>query len=210
MAKLTSGIFGPISGKVGGLVGASWKNISYIRAKPQKTTKPPTEAQIANRGKFRFLQELLVPFYPYLTIGFKNMARGKTEINVAFSENSTQSIMGTYPNLSVDYARFRLSKGTLPPLISVQATLAGADLMKVTWLPNSMGTFDDQVMLVMYSPELKIADGFVGGVKRRDKECTFRFNPKLIGKPLEVYMSVIALNGARVSNSEYLGRINPL
>lgn len=133
MAKLTSGIFGPISGKVGGLVGASWKNISYVRSKPQKTIKPPTEAQIACREKFRFLQELLIPFYPYITIGFKNMARGKTEINVAFPENCTRSIVGTYPNLSVDYALLRLSKGTLPPLISAEASLVGSDLIKVTW-----------------------------------------------------------------------------
>nr|WP_068893087.1 DUF6266 family protein [Pedobacter panaciterrae] len=209
MAKLTSGIFGPISGKVGGLVGASWKNISYIRTKPQKTTKPPTEAQIACREKFRFLQDLLVPFYPFLTVGFKNIARGKTEINVAFSENFRQFVVGTYPNLSVDYTMFRLSKGTLHPLISAQASLIAGDLIKVTWLPSNQGTFDDQIMLVLYNPELKIADGFVGGVKRRDKECTFRFNPRLTGKSLEVYISVISLNGARVSNSEYLGRINP-
>jgi hypothetical protein len=209
MAKLTSGIFGPISGKVGGLVGVIWKNISYIRTKPQKTTKPPTVAQIASREKFRFVNELLAPFYPFLIVGFKNMARGKTEINVAFSENFKQSVIGTYPDLSVDYAMFRLSKGTLPPLMQVEATLIGPDLIKATWQPNSQGIFDDQVMLVMYNPELKIADGFVGGVKRRDKECTFRFNPKLIGKPLEVYISVIALNGSRVSNSHYLGRINP-
>nr|WP_294875493.1 DUF6266 family protein [uncultured Pedobacter sp.] len=208
MAKLTSGIFGPISGKVGGLVGASWKNISYLRSKPQKTTKPPTEAQVANREKFKFLQELLVPFYPYITVGFKNMARNRTEINVAFSENFERSIRGTYPNLSVDYTLLRLSKGTLPPLISAQASLVGADLIKVTWLPNNQGTFDDQIMLTVYSPELKIADGFVGGVRRRDKECTFRFNPRLIGKSLEVYVSLVALNGARVSDTEYLGRIN--
>lgn len=136
------------------------------------------------------------------------MARNRTEINVAFSENFERSIRGTYPNLSVDYTLLRLSKGTLPPLISAQASLVGADLIKVTWLPNNLGTFDDQIMLTVYSPELKIADGFVGGVRRRDKECTFRFNPKLIGKSLEVYVSLVALNGARVSDNEYLGRIN--
>ncbi|WP_449440019.1 DUF6266 family protein [Pedobacter steynii] len=210
MAKLTSGIFGPISGKVGGLVGASWKNIAYVRTKPQKTTKPPTAAQIASRGKFRFVNELLVPFYPFITVGFKNMARGKTEMNVAFTQNFNEPIVGVYPDLSVDYAKLTLSKGTLPPLISIQAALIGADLIKVTWDPNNHGTFDDQIMLTIYSPELKIADGFVGGVKRRDKECTFRFNPKLIGKALEVYISVVALNGARVGNTEYLGRIDPL
>jgi len=210
MAKLTSGIFGPISGKVGGLVGASWKNISYIRTRPQKTTKPPTVAQIASREKFKFVNELLTPFYPYLVVGFKNMARGKTEINIAFAQNFKRAIVGTYPDLSVDYAKLSLSKGTLPTLISTEASLIGADLIKATWQPSNLGTFDDQIMLVVYSPELKIADGFVGGVKRRDKECTFRFNPKLIGKSLEVYICVVALNGARVGNTQYLGRINSL
>ncbi|WP_214228837.1 DUF6266 family protein [Pedobacter sp. B4-66] len=210
MAKLTSGIFGPISGTIGGVVGAHWKDIAYVRGKPKKSTKPPTAAQISSRGKFNFVQTLLVSFHPFITIGFKNMARSKTELNVAFSQNYKQTVTGVYPDLLVDYSKLTLSKGTLQPLIAPEAQLIAADVMKVTWLTNLLGTFDDQIMLAVYSPELKIADGFIGGFKRRDKECNFKFNPKLIGKSLEVYISVFALNGSRVANSIYLGRIEPL
>lgn len=210
MGKLSSGIFGPISGKVGGIVGATWKNIFYVRAMPEKSKKPATEAQIACRGKFKCLHDLLVPFYPFITIGFKNMARKKTELNVAFSQNYYQTITGQYPDFDIDYSQLTLSKGTLQPLVVPQAHLVAADVMRVTWITDLLGAFDDQVMLAVYSPELKIADGFVGGFKRRDKECMLKFNPKLIGQKLEVYISVISLNGTRVANSQYLGRINPL
>ncbi|MES2827090.1 MAG: hypothetical protein V4687_03010 [Bacteroidota bacterium] len=36
MAKLRSGIFGPISGKIGNLVGGIWKGIAYQDIKPKQ------------------------------------------------------------------------------------------------------------------------------------------------------------------------------
>jgi hypothetical protein len=50
MAKLKHGIFGPFSGKLGPVVGATWMGIPYVRQTPQKpeTPLPRSEGQIAN------------------------------------------------------------------------------------------------------------------------------------------------------------------
>lgn len=210
MAKLSKGIFGPVSGKIGSVVGSTWKNIACVRSLPQKKNSPQTPAQIANQQKFKFVNDWLVPFYPYVSTGFKNLARSKTEINAAFSLNYRNAVLGAYPDLSIDYTKVMLSTGKLPGLFNAQITRPNPESIMLTWLKDDFlreTSFDDQVMLVLYNPELKIADGFIGGVKRADQKCTFRINPRLIGKPLEVYLSTYTLNRKAFSDSKYIGRV---
>lgn len=204
---------GPIHGKLGSVVGAVWKQTAYLRTMPaeKKTGFFATPAQIACREKFKFVQQWLVPFYPYVTVGFRNYAKDKTEINAAFSKIYRHATVGVYPDLSIDYEKVMLTKGNLPSLYDVQVHLVQSDLLELNWKQNHNddSCTDDQVMLVVYNRELKIVDGFVGGCNRANLQCSLSLNPKLIGKPLDVYVSVISLNGKRVANSEYLGRIVP-
>jgi len=214
MAKLSKGIFGPVSGRIGSVVGATWKSIAYLRSMPrkkkQKTVRTP--AQIANQMKFKFVTEWLVPFYPYVSNGFRHLAQERTEINAAFSLNYRQAAKGAYPDLSISYPDVVLSKGNLPGLMEAEVSRIGADVIQLSWGKNTQlrqVSFDDQLMLVVYSPELKIADGFIGGVKRADHKCSFKLNPKLANKALEAYVSTYTLSGKMVSDSKYMGRIAP-
>lgn len=52
MAKIERGILGGLSGKIGGVVGSSWKGIAVLKAKPLSVANPNTAAQQAQRGKF--------------------------------------------------------------------------------------------------------------------------------------------------------------
>lgn len=214
MARLSSGILGPIHGKLGAVVGAVWKKTAYVRtlAAEDKEGKKATAKQIACREKFKFVQEWLLPFYPYVTVGFRNYAKDKTEINAAFSKNYREATLGVYPDLSIDYTKVVLSKGQLPRLYAVQHQLIEADLLRLTWQQNHNddSNYDDQVILIVYNRELKLVDGFVGGRSRADLKCDLKLNPKLIGRQLDVYVSVISLNGKKVADSEYLGRLAPL
>jgi len=102
-----------------------------------------------------------------------------------------------------------ISKGNLPMIEEVAMELQAPNVLKLSWLDNGIKntSFDDQVMLVIYCPELHVTDGFSGGIKRRDKQCTFKFNPKMAGKRLEVYVSISSLNRKKIGNSRYLGSI---
>jgi hypothetical protein len=214
MARIRSGILGPIHGKLGSIVGAVWKQTAYLRTMPTETKSglKATPAQIACREKFKFVQQWLVPFYAYVTVGFRNYAKDKTEINAAFSKIYRYATVGVYPDLSIDYEKVVLTKGHLPGLNSVQVELAKPALLKLNWKQNHNddSSTDDQVMLIVYNRELKIVDGFIGGCNRANLQCSLELNPKLIGKSLDVYVSVVSLNGKRVANSEYLGKVNPL
>ncbi|MDR6783325.1 hypothetical protein ABIE26_000187 [Pedobacter africanus] len=212
MAKLIKGILGPIRGKLGPVVGSSWKGIAYLREHNKtKTVKTHrTAAQLANEQKFKFVQQWLVPFHPYLTVGFLKLAIRKTEINAAFSANF-QIFTGVYPSIAIDYSRFIISKGDLPELKHPVIALAAPDTIEISWQQNTLYTasFDDQLMLVLYSPELKITDGFIGGVKRSALHYSFQFDQQLIGKELEVYLSITSTDRKRIADSVYMGRVLP-
>lgn len=213
MAKLKHGIFGPLSGKLGPLVGATWMGIPYVRekAKKKENPDPPSPAQIANQEKLKFVNILLMPFHPYVTVGFQNLAIQKTAISAAFSVNFHRAITGVYPNLGVDYSKMMISKGDLPGLVNPQITLVEDNKLKIEWEDNHHFSvaYDDQLIVVIYSPDLHLADGFIGGVKRADMTVTFTFNELLIGQLLEAYIGLISLNRKKIADSVYMGRITP-
>ena len=52
MGTIKKGVLGGFSGKVGTVVGASWKGIDYIRSLPASVKNPRTEGQVTQRTKF--------------------------------------------------------------------------------------------------------------------------------------------------------------
>ena len=52
MGTIKKGILGSFSGKVGNIVGASWKGIAYIRSLPASVRNPRTVKQVTQRSKF--------------------------------------------------------------------------------------------------------------------------------------------------------------
>lgn len=209
MAKIRKGILGPISGQIGSVIGSSWKGIPYIREESQKEPKERTKGQIATQQKMKFINDALVPFHPYINIGFANNAVQKTEISAAFSLNYDTAFLGVYPNLSVDYSKLIISVGKLPMIEDITVALTDPENVKLTWSQNNVqpASFDDQLMLVLYCQELHKADGLIGGFKRTDKQCIFKFNPKFAGKTLHVFVSMTSINRKKIANSLYFGTI---
>ena len=209
MAKTTSGILGPFSGKIGAVIGGTWKDITYIRQVSKKTKKPRTPAQIANQEKMKYVNKFLVPFHPFINVGFKNEAVQKTEISVAFSIVFKQAVTGTYPNFGIDYSKVMVSMGNLPVMNQPTIELTAKNLLKLRWLKETDldAKYSDQVMLVVYCPETHKADGLTGGFKRNALECTFELHKSYVGKTLEIYVGMTSFNRDQISNSIYLGRI---
>lgn len=207
MAKIKKGILGPLSGKLGPVIGGMWKTIAYIRIAPSRKAKSKrTAGQIATQEKMKFINNFLVPFHAYITVGMKNEAASQTEISAAFSANYHEAIRGTSPAFSVDYSKFIFSKGILPMVSNMAVTLSN-DSLQITWESQNekIATYNDQLMLVIYASELNETDGFIGGVNRSAKKCTFQLNKAFKGKSIEVYMSMTSLDRKRIANNVHLG-----
>ena len=214
MAKLLKGIFGPIIGKIGALTGSTWKGIPYVKKNPEKGSNAArrTPAQLANEAKFKFINEWLVPFHPFLTIGFQNVAIQKTELAAALSENYKTVFSGIYPDIGIAYDKLVISIGTLPMLTDAAVEFLNEDTLSITWNQNAVigANYNDQVIFVAYSPDQMIAEGFVGAADRAHQHFNFKIGSDLIGKALELYISVASLDRKKIANSQYLGRIEPL
>ena len=51
MATIKQGILGAFSGKVGSVVGSSWKGIAIMKALPASVANPRTAKQVIQRSK---------------------------------------------------------------------------------------------------------------------------------------------------------------
>jgi hypothetical protein len=151
-----------------------------------------------------------MPFHAYFTIGFMNKAKKMTQLNAAYSLNHKQTVLGTYPNFTIDYSKFIWSEGTLPTLKELQFDVTDGNVLKLLWAQDNRPStvFNDQVMVLIYCPALRIADGLINGVNRADKHCNFSINPKFIGHDVEVYISLTSLNRKKIADSQHLGRLS--
>jgi hypothetical protein len=215
MAKLPKGILGPISGKIGNVVGASCHGVAYVRSAPKKKKKKKkkmkSRAQLANEARFKFVNRWMVPFHPFILLGFQNLPVEKPAISTAFGLNYRQAVIGSYPDFEIDFSKVVLSVGDLPGLDRPVIGFKAANEVELTWEKSNdqLASFDDQLMLVLYSAELELADGFMGGTKRVSGKCIYEFDEQLTGKVLDVFVSVTSRDRKRIAESVYLGRIIP-
>lgn len=64
MGTIKQGILGGFSGKVGTVIGSSWKGFSYMRGRAQSVKNPRTEGQVEQRSKFALTLDFLKPIPP--------------------------------------------------------------------------------------------------------------------------------------------------
>ena len=113
MGRIKKGILGSFSGKVGTVVGASWKGVAYMRSLPQKSKTSCTERQASQRTKFAITMGYLTPMAAVLRIGWKLYARRQSPFNAATSYTLTNAIVGAYPDFEIDPSKVLISRGAL-------------------------------------------------------------------------------------------------
>ena len=110
MGIIKKGILGGFSGKVGNVVGASWKGIDYIRSLPSTVRNPRTPRQVKQRTKFSLVQGFLTSMTPFIRNWFKNYAGGQTAMNAALSYNIQNGIIGEGADIDLDYPNLLVSE----------------------------------------------------------------------------------------------------
>lgn len=152
MAKFINGAIGTFSGKVGSIIGSSWRSVPYMRGLSKKRTKPFSEAQLAQQQRFGLIGQFLLPLKGLLEIGLANVDDSRaTLFNRAMALNMP-TVTGSYPGFTIDYAKVQLSRGGLLPLRNVTVTVA-AGSATVAWNPavnRFSGHADDEVYVLLH------------------------------------------------------------
>jgi len=211
MAIYSNGILGEFSGKVGTVVGSSWKGIPVIRKIPVRKQTEYSDLQKQQWARFRLMTGFLRPLTDLLNQTFKNSVTGMTCYNKAFSEN-IQAITGDYPEISIDYPRIVLSKGRLPlgepPTISSpedgKLLLSWKTGDGINWQLTSGAAF-----IAAYNEEL--GRWIIGQsiISESQSSCMLDVSP-IKGKSAQTYIGFISRGYKKVSESRYMGLVNIL
>lgn len=148
MGKLRSGILGHLSGKVAGVVGSRWKNISTLR-EYVIPANPDTTVQQLYRGRMRdsvaFCKQLVGPIFNVYVDKFQKSMSG---FNYFISQNISK-FDGT-----PDWPTIKIAWGKLWPA-QVTYSVIGGDLITISWAPTSYGSngsASDKVYACAFDP----------------------------------------------------------
>jgi hypothetical protein len=210
MAKYKNGILGAFSGKVGPIVGASWRGIDYMRTYTSKIKNPNTLPQKEQRSKMSIISKFVKPIRPLLNIGWRLRAINMTPSNAATQYLISNAIMGDYPNFSLNPEKILISSGTLMSAKDAKAIEEADCKIKFTWDDNSgTGTADptDLALILIFSPEKFEATFQMNEIARSAKECTLIVPETWKDDTVICYIGFISANRKEVSDSVYLGEV---
>ncbi len=211
MGKISQGVLGGFSGKLGNVVGASWKGIDYMRIKPASVANPKTEGQLDQRSKFALVIGFLKTMTAFIRVGFKLYANGVSQFNSAMSYLLNNAIAGEYPNQSIDYASVLISRGSLEPADGAQVSSDVASVLEFSWTDNSDAVdanADDVALLLAYNPTKKASAYAIAGFSRSDAAASLQVPSGFSGDEVQVFLGFISSNGQSVANSVYVGAVN--
>jgi len=207
MATILNGITGGFSGKVGNIIGGSWKGIDYMRSRATSIAQPNTPAQLEQRARFRTVGKFLRPLIPFLRIGFKSQAVKMSGFNAAMSFNLGNAIIGTYPAFDIDYSKVSVSQGNLAGPLNPTTVSATAGAIQFTWEDNSWETdasAADQAVLVVYNPARQAAVSVIGGITRAVGAQTITLPDAFAGDEVQCYIAFTNASKSVISNSQYV------
>jgi hypothetical protein len=210
MAKLSQGINGPFFGKVGTVVGYTWKGIPVMRGIPKTRTKPFTEKELNQQAKFRLMNQFLKPAQNLLNVTFAHLAVQMSPFNKAFSYNIKNAITGFHPGLAIDYSMVLISRGDLPNAESTAVHSPSAGLLQFTWTDNSgkgkaMGT--DKAFVAIYQEESSSWEYQLDIATRSQGKCEMVMK-NFPDKSVQSFIGFISADGKDTSDSVCIGLAN--
>lgn len=208
MGTIEKGILGGFSGKVGTVVGGTWKGIEYMRSKSNRRNFVASQKQLEQQQKFALIMRFLQPMAALLEVSFKDYAIRKTGINSAFSYNYDNAITGAFPDYAVDYSKALVCRGLLPNAAGPVVTSGAGGILTWSWADNTGGAAQatDQCILVAYCPAMKQVIYTTNGGMRSD--LTGDLNVVTFsGQLVETYIGFISEDGRVVSVSVFTGEV---
>jgi hypothetical protein len=212
MGKLLQGINGPVSGKVGAVIGYVLDDVAVIRGLSRKRKKPFSELELNQQARFSIMNRFLVPLKDILNITFAHLAYRMKGFHKAFSYNVKSSILGFRPDLSIDYPTVLLSRGDLTKPESATVVLAAPDMLHFSWTNNSgkgNASATDKAFVALYEPENGHWFAEMDLANRSDSGCVFPLKTGIFDeKIMHAYLGFVAAEKNDASDSVYLGTVN--
>ena len=207
MGTIKQGILGGFNGKVGTVIGASWKGTAYMRGQATHVKNPRTPKQIEQRTKMEFARNFLQQAQEFLNVGLKDVAKHQSPLNYAVSQMVRNAILGDYPDYAPDYTKLVWSHGLLTPPV-VETVYANYDALDFLWQDNSgqgNAKADDISMVIVCNEEKQEIKYFMNGYTRSTKSTHCELPESWVDDHVHVYITMRSADGKLISNSHYCG-----
>lgn len=209
MARLIKGLLAALSGKIGPIVGASWKGIPYVRVRPsRRRRRKTTEAQAATRARFAVAAKFLYSLRPVVNIGFQKEAVQMTGNNSAQGYVMKHALAGDYPNYQIVYSKVLISRGDLPGADTATATAGDNHTIQFTWASRQLtgkASAGDKVIMVAYCPEYDFSTYNIG--TERGAGAGSLEVPKRNGLLFHTWLGFISKDEKDLATSVYTGEV---
>ena len=217
MGKINQGVLGPVSGKVGNVVGATWRGIDYLRILPANVHNPRTPAQTSQRAKFLLTLRFVQPLLDFVKIGYKGYAVGMSAYNAAMSYIVKNAVIGEYPDQEIDFSKVLVSRGNLRGVVAATATSPEARKIQVTWEDNSelggASPNDTAIVVVFNGEKMDVSRSLEAGV-RSDGQAEITLPTAYVGDTVQVFLAFTSIsdhfysgNRDTISNSVFAGSV---
>ena len=209
MGKIKTGILGGFQGKVGTVIGSTWRGESIMRALPKTAAKAPTESQRIQRLKFKAVSEFLNPLRSTLSTYFGNDTGVKSKYNMATSYHITNAVEITEQGTQILYPRVLVAKGTLFGFQNLTTTQSET-VITLNWEDNTVfgnAKAEDTVNVVCYIEEVNTFYVFESIANRDGLTASVTLPQNFLGFNVEVYAFLYDKVSKTSSNSVYLGSI---
>ncbi|TRX70564.1 DUF6266 family protein [Carboxylicivirga sp. M1479] len=208
MGQFKKGILGGFSGKVGNIIGSTWKGITYMRSLSEASNKTPSEKQMIVRARFAYASQFLQPLGPVLKVGYRTQTKKQSPQNAAMSIFMADALSGEYPAYRTDYEKLRIAKGTLQVANSPQVQLVG-DEIEFTWDDSALNLKEhgDNYAVLLATGEELYPSYSLTEFRRDNKGGVLALPHGPSGSTAHCYLAFAQAEGSEVSNDVYVGSI---
>lgn len=212
MGKIEQGILGGFSGKVGNVIGSSWRGIDYMRSRSRRRKSSNTPQQLAQRARFTVGFRFIESMKDLINLGYKDYAYKMTPSNSALAYLLKNAITGVDPDFKVDYSLAKISRGNLPNVLAPAAEAGTDNTVLFNWSNNSgigKAKAGDKAILVAYCEALNHTLYVMEG--ERSAQNGVLPVAMFTGQVVHTWISFLSVDGKDVATSIYTGRltINP-
>ncbi|WBV61107.1 DUF6266 family protein [Chryseobacterium camelliae] len=210
MARITKGILGGFSGKVGTIVGANWRGQDIIRSTPKPSSRPPSDKQLLQQTKFKLVIGFLQPVKNIQAKYFGSGSGSKSRVNIAVSYTISEAVQMTGDIPELIYSKVLMTKGDLAGFQSVTATPQSGQVISLSWEDNSQqgnATSTDKANIICYCEELRTYEIFESVAERSVTAANITLPPSYAGKEVQVWAFFHNAKETLACNSAYLGNL---
>ena len=204
MARIKQGILGGFSGKIGNIVGSSWKGIAVMKTLPLSVSNPRTAKQVTQRNKFSDAVELAQT----ILVGIIKPLWDRFAVKQSGFNHFLQQFIKLKPGSDLA-SKVKMAMGQMDILAEFNANAtANNHRLSLAWTDDSgtgLKLKDDEIYCLVLDSNLKYVAQGSNIATREDEGATITLPDSVrTGHVLNVYAAARRADGTVVSDTNYV------